>query len=214
MLVHTVVQGDCLSSIAKKYGFSNWRTIYDDAHNAAFRQKRPNPNIIYPGDEIFIPDRQTREESRSSDSKHRFQVKRERTLLRLFILDAEGKPVRRKRYRLVVGDQTFEDKTKSGGLIEHEVPADAESGLLTVWLDDAAQPCTWEVQIGHLDPVEEITGLQARLGNLAFYSGRVDGYLGPHTKAAIRAFQEKYGLPVDGAAGPDTQAKLKDVHGC
>jgi hypothetical protein len=34
---------------------SNWRTIYDHPSNADFKRKRPNPNLIFPGDRIFIP---------------------------------------------------------------------------------------------------------------------------------------------------------------
>ena len=57
MATHTVIRGDCLSSIAKQYGFSDYKTIYDHPQNQAFKQKRPNPNLIMAGDEIFIPER-------------------------------------------------------------------------------------------------------------------------------------------------------------
>ena len=52
---YTVVAGDCLSSIAARHGFSNWRIVYDAPENADFRAKRPNPNVIYAGDVLFIP---------------------------------------------------------------------------------------------------------------------------------------------------------------
>jgi hypothetical protein len=52
---HIVVKGDTLSGIAKKHGFKDWRTIYNDPSNAAFRRKRPNPNLIFPGDVVVIP---------------------------------------------------------------------------------------------------------------------------------------------------------------
>jgi hypothetical protein len=53
---YTVVSGDTLTAIARKHGFSDWRTIYNDPSNAPFRAKRPNPDRIFPGDEIVIPD--------------------------------------------------------------------------------------------------------------------------------------------------------------
>lgn len=53
---HVVVKGEWLSKIAQKYGIKSWRTIYDHPANEAFRKKRPNPDLIQPGDEIFIPD--------------------------------------------------------------------------------------------------------------------------------------------------------------
>jgi len=54
---HTVVQGEHLSSIAKKYGFSSYKTIWDHGQNADLKKKRQNPNVIFPGDRLFIPDK-------------------------------------------------------------------------------------------------------------------------------------------------------------
>jgi hypothetical protein len=54
---YTVRPGDTLGKIAARYGFSNYREIYDHPANAAFKAKRPNPNLIFPGDVIVIPDR-------------------------------------------------------------------------------------------------------------------------------------------------------------
>ncbi len=55
MTVHTVVSGESLSKIAKNYSVNSWVQIYEHPANATFRAKRPNPNLIYPGDLIFIP---------------------------------------------------------------------------------------------------------------------------------------------------------------
>lgn len=52
---YTVRPGDTLSHIAAKHGFPSYRDIYEHPDNAAFRIKRPNPNLIYPGDALFIP---------------------------------------------------------------------------------------------------------------------------------------------------------------
>ncbi len=41
-----------------------------------------------------------------------------------------------------------------------------------------------------------------------YYSGAVDGILGPKTNEAIRSYQTDNGLKVDGIAGPKTKAKL------
>jgi peptidoglycan hydrolase-like protein with peptidoglycan-binding domain len=42
----------------------------------------------------------------------------------------------------------------------------------------------------------------------------VDGVQGPRTTDAIKQFQEKYGLTVDGVVGPITRSKLLEVYGC
>lgn len=54
-MMHTIKAGENLISIAKAYGISDWRTIYNDPGNNAFRVKRPNPNLVYPGDRLLIP---------------------------------------------------------------------------------------------------------------------------------------------------------------
>jgi N-acetylmuramoyl-L-alanine amidase len=70
------------------------------------------------------------------------------------------------------------------------------------------------VNIGHLDPINQMSGIQGRLNNLGYNSGPVDGIRGPITTAAVKAFQKKHKLAVDGIPGPITQGKLKEVHGC
>jgi LysM repeat protein len=54
---YTIRSGDTLSKIALSHGFNDYRDIYNHPSNAAFRAKRPNPNLIYPGDVIVIPDK-------------------------------------------------------------------------------------------------------------------------------------------------------------
>ena len=54
------------------------------------------------------------------------------------------------------------------------------------------------------------TEIQTALKNAGFYSGSIDGKIGPMTKAAIEAFQKANGLAVDGKVGPKTwQALVK-----
>lgn len=54
------------------------------------------------------------------------------------------------------------------------------------------------------------TGLeiQTALKNVGFYSGVVDGKMGAKTKQAVKDFQKKNGLDVDGRVGPKTWAVL------
>jgi N-acetylmuramoyl-L-alanine amidase len=55
---------------------------------------------------------------------------------------------------------------------------------------------------------EDVIELQSRLKYIGFYKGKVDGVFGWETYWALRNFQEKFGLPVDGLAGPSTKQKL------
>jgi len=55
---------------------------------------------------------------------------------------------------------------------------------------------------------DDVIELQARLQYLGFYNGRIDGVFGWGTYWALRNFQYKNGLPVDGLAGQRTKARL------
>ncbi|WP_301109984.1 spore cortex-lytic enzyme [Sporosarcina sp.] len=58
---------------------------------------------------------------------------------------------------------------------------------------------------------DDVIELQARLQYIGFYNGEIDGNFGYGTYWALRNFQEKYGLPVDGIAGKGAKKKLQGV---
>ena len=55
---------------------------------------------------------------------------------------------------------------------------------------------------------EEVRNIQSRLYNWGYYDGAVDGMYGYLTYSAVKRFQAKNGLTVDGIAGPQTLAAL------
>ncbi len=211
---HVVEQGECLASIARDCGFTDWRKIYHHPANSELRQRRSNPNVLHPGDRLFIPQKTAKEEECETDARHSFVLAAPKTLLHVVLKDACGQAIAGKKYRLLVGRHTYEGSTGDDGAICRRLPANEQQGTLVVWLAEghSAQPCTIRLKIGHLDPVEELTGLQARLENLGYSCGVEKGPEG--TVAAVRAFQEANGLKVDGVAGHETQTKLVELHGC
>ncbi len=52
------------------------------------------------------------------------------------------------------------------------------------------------------------TDIQTALKNAGFYTGAIDGKIGPKSTAAIEAFQKANGLAADGKVGPKTWAVL------
>ncbi|SDK15336.1 spore cortex-lytic enzyme [Natronincola ferrireducens] len=54
----------------------------------------------------------------------------------------------------------------------------------------------------------EVTDLQNRLSRWGYYDGAISGTFGPQTYEAVRFFQRRNGLTVDGVVGPQTRAAL------
>lgn len=57
-----------------------------------------------------------------------------------------------------------------------------------------------------------VKDVQTKLKALGIYSGSITGNAGPKTVQAIKDFQRKYDLTVDGVAGPQTIAKIDAVY--
>ena len=215
---HTVVQGEYLSGIAAKYGFSTFKSIWDHPQNAELKKKRQNPNVIFPGDRLFIPDRVQKLAVVGTSLQHQFVLKAEKLKLRLALEGLHGKPIANAKCDLTIDGQTFPVTTDDQGKFEQDIKRGAQGGSLTVKgaqtpIDGMVIP----VKIGHLDPVDEVAGQQARLNNLGYFAGPFEGSSAEENKAlflsAVEEFQCDHGLLVDGKCGPATQAKLKQVHG-
>lgn len=54
----------------------------------------------------------------------------------------------------------------------------------------------------------EVVEIQKRLADWGYYTGSIDGQYGYLTYSAVREFQRKNGLTVDGIAGPETLAAI------
>jgi N-acetylmuramoyl-L-alanine amidase len=216
---HTVVQGEHLSGIAKEYGFASYKTIWDHGQNAELKKKRRNPNVIFPGDELFIPDKGEKEESRNTEQRHRFELKTEKLKLRLVLEDLYEKPIANAKCALHIENESKELTTDGQGKIERDIKPTDKRAFLTI--KDPQTPINEiliPIKIGDLDPEKKESGQKARLNNLGYFAGPLEGKSDEENKAmflsAVEEFQCDHGLVVDGKCGPNTQAKLKQVHGC
>jgi len=66
-----------------------------------------------------------------------------------------------------------------------------------------------EIPVEEKEPEPLPENIQKALKNAGFYTGDIDGKIGPKTKKAIKEFQEKNNLKVDGKVGPKTWEILK-----
>lgn len=95
--------------------------------------------------------------------------------------------------------------------------ADGMTGFRCVYNDPntAALPSATPIALARdlylTSPVmngEDVFALQVRLADLGYTPGTIDGIFGAKTDAAVRAFQQRNSLTVDGWVGPKTWAAL------
>jgi N-acetylmuramoyl-L-alanine amidase len=211
---HTVAQGECLSRIARHYGLADYRRIYEHPDNAGLRKQRPNPNLLYPGDVLVIPETETKAEPCATDQHHAFRAKVPRRWLRIAVEDEDNKRLANQRYNLQLDDIKLSGTTDGNGIIEHKIRFDCEKGVLSIGKRK------WKIYVAHLNPMEDdtsdegVSGVQGRLRNLGYDVGPIDGVLGPKSRRAIRFFQADEQLEQSGEPDAATRQKLMDVHGC
>jgi N-acetylmuramoyl-L-alanine amidase len=212
---YTVQSGDCMTSIAARFGFGKFQTIYNHPDNSQFKQDHPNPDVLTTGSVIQIPDKATKKETKQTNASHKFKVTRPKAKLKLELKDDQGQALANKKFRLVVGNTNLEGTTDGSGKIDQDIPPDRSHGELTVWMDESnpsAQVITFPLELGGLEPHTTVNGAQQRLQNLGFDCGGVSGAMNAETEAAVRAFQQKNSLTVNGTLDTNTQNKLKDLH--
>jgi hypothetical protein len=206
---YTVKQGDWLASIAHQFGIPDWHTIWNLPQNQDLRNLRKSPNILFPGDQVYVPDIKPGEVTRATDQSHQFVRRKDKQPVRLQLFDGDKQPRVGVPYTFQAGNVTGDAETTAAGMVEQDVALDITSAVLTI--DNQAIL----LRLGHLDPIEETSGVQARLANLGYDPGEIDGIYGPKTKAAIMAFQRECPpLKVDGICGQKTRQKLLEVYGC
>ena len=211
MPVHTVAQGECVSSIADKVGFC-WETIWEHERNRAIRQKRRNPNALKPGDELFIPDPRRREESCSTTQRHTFRLKGVPVRFKLRVLNEQGEPRAGVPYKLDIDGKLTQGNLPEDGNLSEIIKPNAKKAKLTLTPPDGIQE-NYEFQLGYMTPVNDISGAKARLKNLGYYKGSITATMDGESAEALRQFQERAGLPMTGEVDEATQAALEQGHG-
>ena len=212
---HTVQQGEHMSSIAKLYGFLDYRTLWNHSQNAQLKATRQNPNVLFPGDTVFVPDREQRVVPKPTDQRHKFKLKAPGLKLRVILEDQYEKPIANAACALAIDGEYRRITTDGDGKIEQDIPRDARGAVVII--QDGQTPfdsTEIPIQIGDLDPVEEVSGQRGRLTNLGYLAADAAEDDDDTFRSAVEEFQCDQGLAVDGICGPVTQAKLKQVHGC
>ena len=198
--------GDSIESIAFAKGYF-WETLWNHSDNAELKQVRRDHNILLPEDRVALPEKTQKQESGKTEMRHQFRRKGVPASFALQVYDRD-EPWADQPYKLTVDNLAFTGVTDPDGLLRHPVPPNARKGRLTIGPDEVV----FDLDFGALDPIGGPRGIQQRLNNLGFHCGPADGRIGAATRAALRAFQGRTGLPATGEPDDATMAKLEELH--
>lgn len=212
--IHTLVAGDWIDGLARRYGIGSAAEIWDHARNVELRALRGTPDLLMVGDRIFIPDA-TRSRCRlATGRRHVVQVSPPRAVLRLRLpdlgpmIDAFGPMA----YELRAGDHTIRGTLTSAGDVV-EVPLSPSTRHAELKLRGVV---VQRFDIGGLGPVSEPRGALARLQNLGLLGDmpeRAGEGVADPLVCALQRFQRSHGLPVTGVLDDVTKAALVATYG-
>ena len=206
---YEVKQGDCISSIAFEHGFFP-ETIWNHPGNAELKKKRKDLNILMPGDIVFVPDKRLKEIGKPTNQVHKFRVKNVPAKLDL-VLKYYGEPIKNEPYKLDIDGLKSTGKTTSEGKISISIPPTARRGKLIV--GEGEKQIEYDLDLGRLDPIDEVKGFKKRLRNLGFEVGDIDNEMSDVFKNAIRMFEAQNDLEATGEINEKNRNKLKEVYG-
>jgi hypothetical protein len=211
MATHRVEQGQSLAHIAFQHRV-HMRALLDAPENRELLARR-SMNILFEGDEVFIPDEPPKQIGIPTGRSHRF-VYQPRTLpVRLQFLQGGVPRSHEPIDWRVAGAEWVEDRLDADGWLRAAVPLDATE-LEVVFHPETDYAQTRVMRLAHLDPAEEVRGIQQRLNNLGFACGAEDGDAADRTKAAIEDYQRAHGLAETGELDDSTCAHLGGRHRC
>jgi hypothetical protein len=153
-------QGDYVLSLAHEFGFDA-DTVWKDPKNADVAKLR-DPNILYPGDILYIPDQVDKQpdcKNLTTGAMNPFVSVAPPTPVRITFKDPDlaSQPC-----TIAELPDLTSLATTDKGLLEFTAPVT----LNTATVSFTAVPATFSCRVGHLDPIETASGVFQRLQNL------------------------------------------------
>ncbi len=184
MQPYVIRQGDHVALLAYKFGFDA-NTVWNDPANASLRALRPDPNILWPTDILYIPDQNVPPVMKALAQG----------TTNTFVSDAPTVAV-----SITFSDASFASQaysvqelpaltgltTDASGVMTFPVPVSLATATI-VFTDVGA---TFAYNIGDLDPIDTLSGIFQRLQHLGFIDpdATVDASDLDPIRAALRAF--------------------------
>ena len=180
---HKVKQGECIASIAFQNGLFP-DTVWNDPKNATLKTERVDPYVLEPGDVVWVKEIEGFQKSCEAKQRHRFRRKGVPEKLDLEF-DRNGEPRANEAYELNVDGQVTGGRTDDEGRITAFIKPTAKKAVLT--FVESGEKVRFD--LGYLEPITEVAGVQARLKNLGYFDGPVDGKESEELDDAVYEFQ-------------------------
>ena len=211
---YIVRQGDHLARLAFIHGFEA-DEVWNHERNGELREMGRTPELLAPGDVLYLPVKPKEGLSFSANTSNRYQARVPQIKVSMVFKDADR----------ILADEPYEihglgtdgssgqpetRKTDAAGKIDLELPVTTREVTIVFPGPNVA----YEVRVGDMDPLAELSGIQKRLENLGYLPReRESAAEGAYVQSAIAAFQKRHGLSPTGTLDEATTKLLKDEHG-
>ena len=209
---YIIRQGDFWTGLAHRHGFEAEEVWSGDA-NREIRGRRANPDQLHPGDIVYLPTEPLAGQSVRARQKNAFRARVPATSVHIVLHDTDG-PLANEPYRLEGLGEVREGTTDTDGNVTIEMPITATEVSLVLWRRHTVYP----IRLGHLDPIEEVSGVRQRLEHLGFHGFRtvrtsdINADEQDWDAVAVRAFQRAHRLPITGVVDTATRDATRTAH--
>jgi hypothetical protein len=206
---------DRVPAIAKDKGFLNWRTVWEFSGNAELKEKRENPNVLWDGDAVVIPNKLKREAKVVGGTAEFVVEREEERIVTVRLLDSLHKPLAAARYQSQTGDRDINRGiVPKDGWVTLALPTSARLVELSVYLSgkEEDRPLTMRFDVRDEALGESTEHKNQRLLNLGLATDTPDGVPDEDREAALALarYRDLLGKPADDAALVDKVVALHD----
>ncbi|XXY17060.1 peptidoglycan-binding domain-containing protein [Sorangium sp. So ce216] len=211
MRPHVVRQGEYLSLLAIRHEFDA-DEVWGAPENAELRARRASPEVLAPGDILHLADAPRAGTELRARTRNSYRARVPSSVVRVR-LQRGGAPVANARCVVHGRNPPLETRTDGEGMLCFDAPMNVHE----VRVDLPDEQLTLRVLVGHLDPLNESSGVADRLANLGFLSAAdrhaPEEQWRDRVREALAAFQERHGLDLTGELDEPTRDALRDAHG-
>ncbi len=208
MKPYVVRQGDYLQKIAFEQGFDATE-VWKHEKNAELRSQGHMPEVLAPGEILFIPDGPRASSPIAVGDQNAFQASVGEIELNLTFRHDDGTPYKEEPYKARHAGREAVGKTTVDGKLNLTVP------LTCRYVDFAFDRVgvLFRAEIGHLDPVTTTHGVRQREDNLGLSGSRLAWLMDKAPDSAVSRLISALRDQVADGLPADTEQNLKEAHG-